>query len=59
MVYLQTAQTWTNAGVIRLTRISESTTGYTYIPLSFTSPGIDARQKGPLAFSVSSERHKQ
>ena len=26
---------------------------------SFTSPGIDTRQKGPPAFSVSSERHRQ
>ena len=24
----------------------------------FTSPGIDTRQKGPTAFSVSSERHR-
>ena len=42
-------------------RISESTTGYTFSPCvgSFTSPGIDTRQKGPPAFSVSSERHRQ
>ena len=41
--------------------ISESTTGYTFTPCvgSFTSPGIDTRQKGPPAFSVSSERHRQ
>ena len=26
---------------------------------SFTSPGIDTKQKGPPAFSVSSERHRQ
>ena len=26
---------------------------------SFTSPGIDTRQKGPTAFSVSPERHWQ
>ena len=33
-------------------RISESTTGYTFTPCvgSFTSPGIDTTQKGPLAF---------
>ena len=39
-------------------RICESTTGYTFTPCvgSFTSPGIDTRQKGPPAFSVSSER---
>ena len=42
-------------------RISESTTGYTFTPCaeSFTSPGIDTRQKGPPAFSVSSKRHRQ
>ena len=42
-------------------RISESTTGYTFIPCvgSFTSPGIDTRWKGPPAISVSSERHRQ
>ena len=42
-------------------RISESTTGYTFTPCVgyFTSPGIDTRQKGPLAFSVSSERYRQ
>ena len=56
VVYLQTAQTWANAGVVLLSRISESTTGYTF---TFISPGIDTRQKGPPAFSVSSERHKQ
>ena len=30
-------------------RICESTTGYTFTPCvgSFTSPGIDTRQKGP------------
>ena len=41
-------------------RISESTTGYTFTPCvgSFTSH-IDTRQKGPPAFSVSSERHRQ
>ena len=37
-------------------RISESTIGYTFAPCvgSFASPGIDTRQKGPPAFSVSS-----
>ena len=42
-------------------RICESTKGYTFTPCvgSFTSPGIDTRQKGPPAFSVSSERHRQ
>ena len=32
-------------------RICESTTGYTFTPCvgSFTSPGIDIRQKGPPA----------
>ena len=25
----------------------------------FTSPGIDTRKKGPLVFSISSERHRQ
>ena len=42
-------------------RICESTTGYTFTPCvgSFTSPGIDTRQKGPPAFSVSSERRRQ
>ena len=41
-----------------LIRISESTTGYTFTPCvgSFTFPGIDTR---PLAFRVSSERHRQ
>ncbi len=35
-------------------RICESTTGYTFTPCvrSFTSPGIDTRQKGPPAFSL-------
>ena len=58
--YLQTAQTWANAGVV-FSRICESTTRYTFTPCvgSFTSPGIDTRQKGPSAFSVSSERHRQ
>ena len=42
-------------------RISESTTGYTFTPCVgfFTSPGIDTRQKGPPAFSLSYERHMQ
>ena len=31
--FLQTAQTWANAGVILLSRMSESTTGYTFTPL--------------------------
>ena len=41
VVYLQTAQTWANAGVILLSRICEFTTGYTFTPCggSFTSPG--------------------
>ncbi|KAI0212348.1 hypothetical protein LSAT2_002749 [Lamellibrachia satsuma] len=38
----------------------ESTVGYTFTHVgSFTSPGIDIIQKGPTAFSVSSERHRQ
>ena len=43
--YLQTAQTWANAGVILLSRVSESTTDYTFTPCvgSFTSSGIDTR----------------
>ena len=42
-------------------RICESTTGYTFTLCVgyFTSPGVDTRQKGPPAFSVSSERHRQ
>ena len=42
-------------------RISESTTGYTFTPCvgSFTSPGIDTRQKGPPAFSVCSKTDRQ
>ena len=46
---------------LSFSRICESTTGYTFILCvgSFTSPGIDTRQKGPPAFSVSSERHRQ
>ena len=42
-------------------RISESTTGYTFTPCvgSFTSPGVDTRYEKPPAFSVSSERHRQ
>ena len=45
---------------LSFSRISESTTGYTFTPCvgSFTSPGIDIRYKGPPAFSVSSERHR-
>ena len=37
-----------------------SYTGYTFTPCVgyFTSPGIDTKQKGPPAFSVSSERHR-
>ena len=36
-------------------RICESTTGYTFTPCvgSFTSPGIETRQKGPPAFLMS------
>ena len=40
----------------------EHMTGYTITPCgvgSFTSPGVDTRQNGPTAFSVSSERHWQ
>ena len=39
----------------------ESTTDYTFTPCvgSSTSPGIDTRQKGPTAYRVSSERHRQ
>ena len=46
---------------LSFSRISESTTRYTFIPCvgSFTSPGIDTRQKGPPAFIVSSEKHRQ
>ena len=42
-------------------RISDSTTDYTFTPCVgyFTSPGIDTRQKGPPAFGVSSEKHRQ
>ena len=42
-------------------RISEYTLGYTFTSGvgSFTSLGIDTRYKGPPAFSVSSERHRQ
>ena len=60
-VFLQTAQTWANAGGVLLSRISEFTIGCTFSPFvgSFTSPGIDTRKKGPPAFSVSSERHRQ
>ena len=49
------------AGRFKVQRICESTTGYTSTPCvgSFTSPGIDTRQKGPPTFSVSSERHRQ
>ena len=45
VVYLQTVQTWANAGVVFLSRINESITGYTFTPCvgSFTSPGIDTR----------------
>ena len=61
MVYLQRAQTWATAGVVLLSRISESTTCYTFTPCvgSFTSPGVDTREKKPPDFSVSSERHRQ
>ena len=46
---------------LSVSRICESATGYTFTPCVgyFTSPGIDTRQKGPPAFSVSSERHRQ
>ena len=46
---------------LSFSRISESTTGYTFTPCVgfFISPGLDTRRKGPPAFSVSSERHKQ
>ena len=39
---------------LSFSRISESTTRYTFTPCvgSFTIPGIDTRQKGPLAFSL-------
>ena len=38
----------------------ESTRGYTFTPCVgyFTSPGIDTREKGSTAFSVSSERQR-
>ena len=38
-------QTWANAGVILLSRISESSTGYTFTPCVgyFISPGLDTR----------------
>ena len=40
---------------LSFSKISEFTTGYTFTPCvgSFTSPGIDTRQKGPPAFLVS------
>ena len=46
---------------LSFSRISESTTGYTFTPCEgyFTSPGIDTREKGPPAFNVSSERDTQ
>ena len=49
------------AGRLNSMRICESTTGYTFTPCvgSFISPGLDTRHKGPLAFGVSSERHRQ
>ena len=46
---------------LSFSRITEYTTGYTFTPCvgSFTSPGIDTRQKGPATFTVSSIRHRQ
>ena len=46
---------------LSFSRISESTTCYTFTPCvgCFTSAGIDTRSKGPPAFSVSSEKHRQ
>ena len=42
-------------------RICESTVGYTFTPCvgSFTSPGIETRQKGPPAFLVSLPKDMQ
>ena len=51
VVYLQTAQIWANAGVVLLSRISESTTGYTLWDLLLPRP--DRRDHRLL---VSSER---
>ena len=46
---------------LSLSRISESTTGYTFTPcvIYFNTPGIHTSMKEPLAFGVSSERHRQ
>ena len=43
--YLQTDQTWANTEEYFFTRISESTTGYTFTLCvgAFTPPGIDIR----------------
>ncbi len=63
---LQTAHIWANTGVVQsvvllqarmwsprqVTHFECRLVGY------FTSPGKDTRQKGPTAFSVSSERHR-
>ena len=45
---------------IEITSIDRLQAGYTFTPCvgSFTSPGIDTRQKGPTAFSASSETHR-
>ena len=58
-LWLEYCRAWFSE--LSFSRISQSTTGYTFTPCvgSFTSPGIDTRQKGPPAFSVSSERHRQ
>ena len=58
-LWLEYCRAWFSE--LSFSRISESTTGYTFTPCvgSFTSPGIDTRQKGPPAFSVASERHRQ
>ena len=44
-----------NTGVVNF-RVTDSTTGYTFTPCVgyVTSPGIDTKQKGSAAFSVSS-----
>ena len=46
---------------LSFSRMNESTICYTFTPCVgyYISPGIDTRQKGPPAFSVSSERHRQ
>ena len=44
---------------VSFSRVSESQVFSISCMGSFTSPGIDIRKKGPTAFTVSSERHRQ